>query len=77
MTFDVDFSADTNFNVNFSAGTDFVADLGVLSNVSTTNYNTLINKPSIENITLTGNKTFADLGISAMTVQEIEQILYL
>ena len=32
----------------------------------TTNYNDLTNKPSINGITLTGNKTSADLGINAI-----------
>ena len=32
----------------------------------TTNYNDLTNKPSINGITLTGNKTSIDLGISAI-----------
>lgn len=31
---------------------------------ATTNYNDLTNKPSINGITLTGNKTSVDLGIS-------------
>lgn len=33
----------------------------------TTNYNDLNNKPSIENVTLAGNKTLADLGIASAT----------
>ena len=32
----------------------------------TTNYNDLLNKPSINGITLTGNKTSIDLGINAI-----------
>lgn len=32
----------------------------------TTNYNDLTNKPSINGITLTGNKTSIDLGINAI-----------
>ena len=32
----------------------------------TTDYNALTNKPSINGITLTGNKTSADLGINAI-----------
>ena len=34
------------------------------SSSGTTNYNDLTNKPSINGITLTGNKTSVDLGIS-------------
>ena len=33
----------------------------------TTNYNDLNNRPSIENVTLAGNKTLADLGIASAT----------
>lgn len=35
----------------------------------TTNYNDLQNKPQINGVTLSGNKTSADLGISAETAQ--------
>ena len=35
----------------------------------TTNYNDLTNKPQINGVTLSGNKTSADLGISAETTQ--------
>lgn len=34
--------------------------------VGTTNYDDLTNKPSINGITLTGNKTSIDLGINAI-----------
>lgn len=43
----------------------------------TNDYNELVNKPSIEDVTLEGNKTLNQLGVSTMTVQEIERILYL
>lgn len=33
----------------------------------TTNYNDLMNRPSIENVTLAGNKTLSDLGIASAT----------
>lgn len=40
-------------------------------------YDKLRNKPSIENVTLQGNKTIDQIGVGTMTVQEIEKILYL
>ena len=39
---------------------------GGSSSGGTTNYNDLTNKPSINGITLTGNKTSVDLGINAI-----------
>ena len=39
------------------------------------NYELLDNKPQIENVTLIGNKTFSELGISSLANTEIEIIL--
>lgn len=44
---------------------------------SNIDYDKAKNKPSIENVELVGNRTFAQLGMNAMTVQEVEAILYL
>jgi len=41
----------------------------------TANYAALTNKPRIENVVLTGNKTFSDLGLNALTNLQIEQLL--
>ena len=38
---------------------------------STSDYNDLMNKPQIESVTLLGNKSFADLGLSPVTATEI------
>ena len=40
----------------------------------TSNYNELTNQPQINGVTLTGNKTSADLGISEMTEEQEEQL---
>lgn len=40
-------------------------------------YEELLNKPKIESVELSGNKTFKQLGIETLSVQEIEKILYL
>lgn len=40
-------------------------------------YNKLSNKPSIEGVVLEQNKTFKQLGLDTLSVQEIEKILYL
>ena len=47
---------------------------GLVTAVSST-YPDLQGKPSIEGVTLVGNKTFSDLGLSPLTIAEIEAIL--
>lgn len=42
-----------------------------------TDYPPLTNKPSIEGHVLLGDKTFPQLGLDTLSVQEIEKILYL
>lgn len=39
-------------------------------------YETLPNKPRIEDIELRGNKTLQELGVDTLSVQDIEKILY-
>lgn len=53
------------------------AQLGIERPSGTANYAALVNKPSIEGVTLVDNKTFKELGMEAATVAEIERILYL
>ncbi len=59
--------ADGTFEVGYRTQKELDADLSEvedrLDNLST-DYNDLTNKPSINNVTLTGNKTLSDLGIS-------------
>lgn len=43
--------------------------------MGTTNYNLLENRPSIQSIELIGNRTFEELGLSAMTRNEIENLI--
>lgn len=40
-----------------------------------TNYNSLTNKPSINEVTLTGNISFQQLGIAEISNSEIEAII--
>ena len=74
LTIDGDMSAvltiDDDVSASMGVGTVIMRD-------GTNDYNDLINKPSIEDITLEGNKTMEQLGVRTMTVQEIERILYL
>lgn len=53
-----------------------VGSLGIPSSIEGTNdYERLINKPSIESVTLIGNKNFEDLGLSALTAEDLLEIL--
>ena len=54
------------------------ADVNLINVVhvnSTADYNLLRNKPQIESVTLTGNKSFKDLGLTGITNMRLEQIL--
>lgn len=46
-----------------------------LTHQSASDYEPLINKPSIEGVTLVGNKKFTELGLRSLTNLEIETIL--
>lgn len=63
--------------VKLTAGTDselrFKADS--LINIGTNDYDKLKNRPQINEITLTGNKSFESLGLVEATKLEIESIL--
>ena len=43
---------------------------------TTTNYNALTNKPSIEGHTLVGDSTLQQIGVGDITPQEIDRIIY-
>ena len=51
--------------------------LDIQSSSGTSDYNLLSNKPSIEGVELRGDKTFPQLGMNPLSIQEIEKILYL
>lgn len=51
---------------NFSNGAGLVGNLGDTGS-GTDNYNDLVNKPSINGVTLAGNKSLSDLGINIPT----------
>ena len=46
-----------------------------ISTGGTNDYNDLINKPSIEGVELVGDKTLEELGVEALTPQEIDAII--
>lgn len=69
------FSLDENFNVNLDNENrnfnlsatqddeDFEVEFGEVTNLGTTDYNKLQNKPQINGVTLEENKTSSDLGL--------------
>ena len=62
-SFHVDVGTSGDFNAGFATDQrDIAGDMGIV-NATTTNYNDLANKPSINGVTLVGNKTSEDLGI--------------
>lgn len=64
---------------------DIVAELSSINDVSgelskslegTGDYTKLINKPQIEDVTLSGNKTWGQLGLSEITFEDIDDIIF-
>lgn len=75
LTFVIDEAESLDFTLDEAEQLDFIVD--DFQVIQTGDYNDLINKPQIESVTLIGNKTFKQLGIDTLSVQEIEKILYL
>ena len=66
------------FHANFKENnSSFNAKFGTTTFVHTDNYEDLYNQPSIEDVVLVGNKTFEELGMSALSQTDVEKILYL
>lgn len=53
------YDAEGNFDLNYSGG----------------NYESLSNKPSINGVTLAGNRTFEELGLQPITSEDIQEIV--
>lgn len=68
------FTEQAPLTLGFSQDDPIVLDVGEKQQAA--NYNELYNKPQIEQVTLEGNKTFAQLGLEAMTVQDIDNMLH-
>lgn len=58
------YDAEGNFDYNYGTG-----------GIDVANYETLSNKPSINGVTLIGNNTFDQLGLQAITNEEINEIV--
>lgn len=65
-------------NLNFSIGDSQNLNFGIDSNYiiggDTSDYEKLIHKPQINDVTLIGNKTIEELGVNTMTNLEILNI---
>lgn len=59
------YDAEGNFELNYGTG----------DGVTVADYETLSNKPSINGVTLIGNNTFEQLGLQAITNEEISEIV--
>lgn len=75
--FKATFTETENLSASMKDSDSLGARFGSVQFVHTDDYEDLVNKPQIENVTLVGNKTMKQLGVDTLSVQEIEQILYL
>ena len=65
------------FTAEFAASNGMKADFGAVSRSGggVSNYEQLTNKPAINDVTLSGNKTIEDLGVRELTNLEIAEII--
>ena len=75
-SFRVNFDADDQLQVNFDSGGpgDMALSFGNITRVVANDYEQLVNRPSIENVELVGDKSFEQLGLTDITNSEIEAI---
>ena len=75
---EINFEIESPLDITMQLGCSYIIDGG---GSGTKDYNKLINKPQINNITLVDNKTSKDLGlqdeIDNITEQDIDNIIYL
>jgi hypothetical protein len=76
-TIDIDIEINTDSSIDTDIQTsDGEIDTDIeISTGGTNDYNDLINKPSIEGVELVGDKTLEELGVEALTPQEIDELL--
>ena len=74
---DIDIEIDNQSSIDTDIQTsDGEIDTDIeLSANGTNDYNDLVNKPSIEGVELIGDKTLEELGVEALTPQEIDAII--
>ena len=76
-TIDIDIEINTDSSIDTDVQTsDGEIDTDIeISTGGTNDYNDLVNKPSIEGVELIGDKTLEELGVEALTPQEIDAII--
>lgn len=76
-TIDIDIEINTDSSIDTDIQTsDGKIDTDIeISTGGTSDYNDLVNKPSIEGVELIGDKTLEELGVEALTPQEIDAII--
>ena len=76
-TIDIDIEINTDSSIDTDIQTsDGEIDTDIeISTGGTNDYNDLINKPSIEGVELVGDKSLEELGVEALTPQEIDAII--
>lgn len=76
-TIDIDIEINTDSSIDTDIQTsDGEIDTDIeISTGGTNDYNDLVNKPSIEGVELIGDKTLEELGVEALTPQEIDAII--
>ena len=73
-TFGATFAESESMSATFSDDENMSASFGEVQKVSTSNYEDLFNKPKINGVTLTGDRSFEDLGEENMSNLEIATI---
>ena len=74
VRFKAKFRTESAFKAKFRTEGNLSADFGNVIQVHTDDYNDLLNKPSINEVELIGNKTFEELGDHLLTNIEIKRI---
>lgn len=76
-TIDIDIEINTDSSIDTDIQTsDGEIDTDIeISTGGTNDYNDLVNKPSIEGVELIGDKSLEELGVEALTPQEIDAII--
>lgn len=75
---DIDIEIDNESSIDTDIQTsdgEIDTDIEISTGSGTNDYNDLINKPSIEGVELVGDKTLEELGVEALTPQEIDELL--
>ena len=63
-------------SIDLSVAGGSAISLGIERSTGTSNYNALVNKPSIEGHVLVGDSTLGQIGVGDITPQEIDTIIY-